>query len=158
MCFDKHFEMSGMSSLIHIDKFRAGLKKKRREILTTNWDQVKAYIEALYQHELSQIADGQQVPLQVWGAELMEVLIDPPTPCHLAGILYVPSKLKKFRTARAKRAARVVQRKVKPPVEGQQFFNLEEVGNDQTIHNNRRDSVYCHSDRCGTTTSPGNSW
>jgi len=143
MCFDKHYEMSGLSNHMHIEKFREGLKKKRREILTANWEQVKAYVDSLYQSELAQIADGQQVPLQIWGPPnwLMEILIDPPSPCHLAGVLYVPAKLKKFRTARAQRAARRAQRKVRPPVEGQQFFNIEGVANDQAVHHDSNNSI-----------------
>jgi hypothetical protein len=122
MCFDKHFEMSGLSTYMHIDKFKSGLKAKRRKILTDNWEQVQNYVSALYQHELNQIAEGQQVPLQVWGNELLEVLVDPPSPVHLAGVLYVPSKLKKFRPSKNRNTSKGNKAKVKAVAEGQQIF------------------------------------
>jgi hypothetical protein len=102
MCFDKHYEFSGLSELMHIDKFRAGLKTKRRQILMDNWEQVKKHIDYLYAKEVDQIANKQPVPLQVWSEDLMTVLIDPPTPLHLANILYVPTKWKKQKRAKSK--------------------------------------------------------
>ncbi len=103
MCFDKHYDLSELSKHMHIDKFRAKLKTKRRKILNENWEQVKAYINTLYQHELGKVAGGQQVPLQVWNEDLLEVLIDPPTPLHLANIIYVPNRLKRTSKARTKK-------------------------------------------------------
>lgn len=103
MCFDQHYDLSGLADYIAIDRFRVGLKEKRRSILSTNWPQVQTYIDILYQRELSQIAEGQQVPLQVWDADLLTVLTDPPTPLHLANAIYVSNKLKRGRKARAKK-------------------------------------------------------
>lgn len=101
MCFDWHFVLSGLENYMDINKFRDGLKAKRRKILTANWPQVQAYVESLYQHEVSLITDGNQVPLRVWDEDLLEILIDPPTPLHLANAIFVPLKLK--RSSRASR-------------------------------------------------------
>lgn len=106
MCFDKHYDLSGLSEHMHIDKFRAKLQAKRRKILIDNWEQVQTYIKALYQHELKEIADGQQVPLQIWDGDLLSILIDPPTPMHLASVIYVPNRLKRSRRQRAKDKAK----------------------------------------------------
>lgn len=103
MCFDKHYEFSGLSKYMHIDKFKNGLKARRTKILKNNWEQVTSYINVLYQHELSMIAEGHQVPLQVWHDNLLSVLVDPPTPLHLASSIFVPNKLKRPRRSRAKK-------------------------------------------------------
>lgn len=95
MCFDKHYEFSGLAEYMHIDKFRNGLKAKRTKILNNNWEKIKTYINALYQNELDQIEIGRQVPLQVWDDNLISILTDPPSPSHLASIIYVSNKLKK---------------------------------------------------------------
>lgn len=103
MCFDWHFVLSGLEAFMDINKFLEGLKTKRRRILTQNWQQVQTYVESLYQHEVELITDGNQVPLRVWNEELLEILIDPPTPLHLANAIYVPLRLKRpRRTARPK--------------------------------------------------------
>lgn len=99
MCFDWHFVLSGLENYMDINKFREGLKTKRRKILTENWPQVQTYVESLYQHEVSLITDGNQVPLRVWDENLLETLIDPPTPLHLANAIFVPLKLKRPRRA-----------------------------------------------------------
>lgn len=95
MCFDRHYENSGLSDYIHIDKFRNKIKNRRRSILQANWEQVSKHIRSLYEHELSMITDGNQVPLQIWNEDLLEILVDPPTPNHLANVLYVPTKAKR---------------------------------------------------------------
>lgn len=101
MCFDKHYALSGLNEHMNVDRFRSQLKAKRLKIVTNNWEQIAAYVDALYQRELSQIADGQPVPLQVWKDDLLTILVDPPTPMHLASVIYVPSKLKRPRRSRA---------------------------------------------------------
>jgi aromatic ring-cleaving dioxygenase len=103
MCFDKHYDFSGLGDYVHIDRFRDKLKSRRRSILSKpeNWEQVKAYVQALYQHELSMITDGNQVPLQVWNEDLLDILVDPPTPLHLASAIFVPTKAKRPKRSRA---------------------------------------------------------
>lgn len=165
MCFDKHYDMSGLAEHMHIDKFRAGLKAKRRRILSANWEQVQTYITALYQHELSMIADRQQVPLQVWTDELLEVLVDPPTPLQLASIIYVPNKLKRARRPRAQRqlstgvytslAKRLEENKFQPLGQdwGPLAALLEGAEDDQVTDNNLDDSVHCNDHRHSVVTS-----
>lgn len=94
MCFDSHYDCSGMSKHIHIDKFRSKLKEKRKTILTNSWNKVQSYVSSTYQTELNKIAYGQALPLQIWNEDLLTVLIDPPTPLHLANTFYIPKKLK----------------------------------------------------------------
>jgi hypothetical protein len=100
MCFDKHYDFSGLAELMFIDNFRARLKEKRQRILNDNWMQVIGYVNTLYQNELSQIANGQQIPLQVWDEDLLTILTDPKNPLHLASTIYVPNKLKRIRKPR----------------------------------------------------------
>lgn len=97
MCFDKHYELSGLSKYMHIDRFRSELRNKREKILINNINQVQEYINSIYNKELGQIANGQQVPLRIWGENLIQILVDPPSPVHLASILYVSSKIKRLR-------------------------------------------------------------
>lgn len=103
MCFDKHYELSGLINHMDIDRFRSKLKQKRARIIHNNLEQVKSYINSLYQKELDQIVDGNQVPLQIWTGDFVSILVDPPTPFHLANLLYVPSRLKKARKKRARK-------------------------------------------------------
>lgn len=151
MCFDKHYDLSGLSEHMHIDRFRSKLKEKRYKVLSDNLQQVQSYIHSLYQHELSQIADGQQVPLQVWNEDLLKVLVDPPTPMHLASIIYVPNKLKR---ARRKRTNKQLSRKIKAaaiiPALGNNWgplaVLLAEVENDQAISNDISDCFHSNTD------------
>jgi hypothetical protein len=133
MCFDKHYEFSGLSEHMHIDKFRAGLKTKRRQILTDNWTQVTCYITKLYQKELSEIADYQQIPLQIWNEDLMTVLIDPPSPIHLANLLLVPSKLKRPKRSKVRKDSvspniRIVESITNPGMLEPNWGPLSELG------------------------------
>lgn len=169
MCFDKHYDYSGLAEHMHIDKFRSGLKAKRRKILIDNWQQVQDYVQTLYSHELSQITDGQQVPLQVWNESLLEVLVDPPSPLHLASVIYVPNKLKRSRKPRAQKPqpkgiyARLVEK-----LQGNKFQPLDAnwgplallgaTTNDKAVNNDSGDSVHSHADRCGFATSPSDCW
>lgn len=170
MCFDQHYEMSGLSDHMHIDKFRAKLKEKRHKILSNNWEQVQAYVNSLYQHELSQIADRQQVPLQIWSSEdLLSILIDPPTPLHLANTIYVSNKLKRPRRSRANRQlsagiyAKLVERlegstlQDLDPNWGPLAALLEGAANDQVICDDSGDRIPCDSNRCLTTALPSDS-
>lgn len=95
MCFDKHFDMSGLDKAMNIETFRKNLLKKRAQILTNNWQQVKGYITQLYQRELERILPGKQVPLPVWSDNMLEILTNPSSPAILAQLFYVPAKLKK---------------------------------------------------------------
>ncbi len=147
MCFDKHYDMSGLSTYMHIEKFRKGLKDKRRRILSDNWEQVQAYVSSLYQHELSQIADGQQVPLQIWSAEnLLSILIDPPTPQHLANAIYVPNRLKRTCKWVSPKGLRAPKQKPRVMVEGQQLFVLEGASNDEVISGDGNHRIHCDTD------------
>lgn len=103
MCFDKHYEFSGMEQHLCIEKFRIQLMDKRRRIVTNNWPQISSYVNGLYQKELSEIVPGSQVPMQVWQERLQEILIDPRDPYQLASLLYVPAKLKRSRKATKKK-------------------------------------------------------
>jgi len=100
MCFDKHYEFSGLAKYMYIDKFRSSLKDKRTKLLNDNWNQVEKYINGLYQKELNQVADNRQLPLQLWNNNLLSTLVDPPSPIHLASVVYIPKKLKKEVKAR----------------------------------------------------------
>lgn len=100
MCFDKHYEFSGLSDYMDISKFLSGLKNKRTKILQDNWEQVSTYITSLYNKELEQVKEGKQVPLKIWDQSLLQTLVDPPTPVHLASLIYLPNKLKRTTKSR----------------------------------------------------------
>lgn len=161
MCFDKHFEMSGLESHMHIDRFRAKLKAKRRKILTENWTQVETYIKALYARELSMIAEGQQVPFQVWDGDLLEILVDPPSPLHLANVIYVSNKLKRPRRAKLQKQLKSGQfhklaEKLSttiPSAKGDwgPLSSLLGADNDQVVSNNCHDSICSGVTGCSTT-------
>jgi hypothetical protein len=154
MCFDKHYEYSGLSNHMNINRFRAGLKTKRRKILTENWEQVTTYINQLYQYELNQIADKQQIPLQVWNDELLTVLIDPPSPLHLANVIYVQSKLKRTKKPHTVKTPsvgvyhllvdKIINNKLSPL--GDNWGPLAELGieNDKAISNSGSNSICCN--------------
>lgn len=164
MCFDKHYDLSGLADYMHIDRFRSNLKIKRRRILTSNWEQVQNYVHALYQRELSHIADGQQVPLQVWHEDLLTLLVDPSSPHNLANAIYVPNKLKRPRRSRAQRPlgtsvySKLVERlegnKI-PPLEGDWgplSVLLEGASNDKNADHSSGDSVCSSAAGCITST------
>lgn len=163
MCFDKQFELSGLSDYMHIDRFKAALKKKRRRILTNNWEQVTAYVTSIYQRELNQIAEGQQVPLQVWQEDLLTILIDPPTPQHLANTIYISNKLKKAKKPRVRKSQVGMYAKLSEHLESRVRSRLPDDwgplttllgGADaQSIANDSSSSVLCSSIGCGSTTS-----
>lgn len=166
MCFDKQFDLSGLSNYMHIDRFRANLKKKRYQILTNNWEQVKVYITALYQREVSEIAEGQQVPLQVWGDDLLSILVDPPTPQHLANIIYISNKLKKQKKDRHSKSNVGTYQSLADKLEKQTNTRLpkdwgplavfEGVDNAQTVTDDSGDNVLCDPDRYRIATSSSN--
>lgn len=167
MCFDKQFEMSGLSDYMHIDRFRASLKNKRKKILTNNWEQVISYISTLYQRELNQIAEGQQVPLQVWKEDLLTILVDPPTPKHLASLIYISNKLKKHTKSKQSKLNEGQYSKLAAKLESQIKFHLDPnwgplstlLGAEdvQGASNNSSDSILCGPDRCGTPPSTSDS-
>lgn len=95
MCFDRHYDYSSLSNHMHIEKFRAGLKLKRLQILKDNWTSVTSNIDGIYNQELKDIKHGRQVPFRLWTNNVQSILVDPPTPYQLAGLLYVPKKIKK---------------------------------------------------------------
>ena len=105
MCFDKHYDLSGLSDYLHIDRFRNKLKERRRAIISRpeNWEHIKTYVKSLYQRELSLIVSGNQVPLQVWNEDLLQLLVDPPTPYHLATAIFVPTTAKRQKRRRRAR-------------------------------------------------------
>jgi hypothetical protein len=118
MCFDRHYDMSGLSEYMHISKFREKLKAKRRKIVTNGWPKIESFINNTYQRELSQIVDGQQVPFRVWSDSIQELLVDPIDPRCLAGAMYIPSKLKKTKkhhSRKVKKAAKYIHREMTIP-------------------------------------------
>lgn len=152
MCFDKHYEFSGLEEYMNIDKFREGLKVKRTKILKDNWAQVSAYVDTLYQNELNQVADGRQVPLKVWDENLLSTLVDPITPIRLASLIYIPTKLKRPIRLRTKKIvtkgmyARLVEK-----IENNSFqsigkdwgpLSLFEGIDNEIVNNNSVDSVH----------------
>lgn len=94
MCFDKHYELSGLSEYMDIDKFRKGLRSKREQILKDRWEHVVTKIKALHDKELGQITDGKQLPLPLWNEDLLTTLTYPSSPESLANAVYVSKKLK----------------------------------------------------------------
>lgn len=167
MCFDKQFEMSGLSDYMHIDRFRAALKTRRKRILTNNWEQVKTYIATLYQRELNQITTGQQVPLQVWKDDLLSILIDPPTPKHLANIIYISNKLKKQKKTKPSKSNEGQYARLAERLENQTKSRLDPdwgplaallgVENVQGVSDDSNSSILRGPTRCGAAASAGHS-
>lgn len=109
MCFDRHYDMSGLSEYMHISKFREKLKAKRRKIVVESWDKIETLINNMYQNESNQIASGQQVPFRVWSDSVQELLVDPIDPRCLANTLYVASKLKRIKKHRIKKTRNTIK-------------------------------------------------
>lgn len=170
MCFDWHYSLSGLDQYMSIDKFREGLKTKRRRILTQNWEQVHTYVNSLYQHELASITEGSQVPLRVWGADdLLDTLVDPATPLQLANAIYVPLKLKRPRrsvrpkeasiSANAKLEERIIRNEL--PNLGSDWGPLAALLGDndvQVVPNNVSDCVHSDSSGCDPASPSGYGW
>lgn len=125
MCFDKQYELSGLHKHMHIDKFRLLLRTKRQRIVKDNLAQITSYVNSLYQNEINQITNGQQIPLQVWNENILTVLTDPPTPMHLASLIYVSNKLKTNKKPKSKKKHKGSRSNSTHIVEGQQFFTIE---------------------------------
>jgi hypothetical protein len=103
MCFDVHYDYSGLGSAMAIDRFLKLLKEERKEILQQNEEQVRAYVEEIRAKELDQIGTGQQVPLRIGFKDDIEILTEPSEPVELARMLYYPSKLKRDKHLRIKK-------------------------------------------------------
>jgi hypothetical protein len=90
MCFDTHYEFSGLSMKMSMDRFLKNLKSTRREILEENKEQILDYLSILYSRACMEACSGHQLPLLL--CDLLEVLVQPQDMREAASLLYLPSK------------------------------------------------------------------
>jgi hypothetical protein len=90
MCFDVHYEMSGLSYWMDIDKFLRDLRNYRREIVEDNRDQVLEYLGILYSKACLEAHPGHQLPLPL--GDRLDALSSPNSPADIARLLFLPKR------------------------------------------------------------------
>jgi hypothetical protein len=87
MCFDTHYEFSGLGRLMPIARFVAMLKAKRATILKENTHQVNQYMLDLNKRRMASAKTADYVPS---GLDPIAVLTQPKNPSEVARLLYLP--------------------------------------------------------------------
>ncbi len=90
MCFDIHYEYSGLSTYMTIDRFLSWLKKERKRLLEDNSNQVFGYMLELYKKACEEASDGHQLPLPLF--DYIDILVCPKTPKDVAKLVFLPIK------------------------------------------------------------------
>jgi hypothetical protein len=90
MTFDTHWEFSGMSVYMDMDRFLEKLQTERRRMLIENSAQVSMYMNYLYTKACSTVAMGHQLPLPLF--DRISILTRPRGPEEVARLTYLPSK------------------------------------------------------------------
>lgn len=83
-CFDRHWEMSGLDRAMSISTFRRLLRKKRRNIIESNLEQVRDYLRSLRDQAAGR---GEYMKPGQYHGDLLETLVSP-TDEALASLLY----------------------------------------------------------------------
>lgn len=89
--FDAHYEDSGMSRLLPMDRFLSRLRKERKEILTKNWDQVQRYLAHLRERDYMRMCNREQLTLNIEPStqeQMLESLVYPKSPREIANMVY----------------------------------------------------------------------
>lgn len=90
MCFDTHYEFSGLSSLMCMDRFLKQLKETRESIIKENQEQIFDYLGKLYTKACEEAHNGHQLPLPL--QDRIQILTLPQSLREVASLLYLPSK------------------------------------------------------------------
>jgi hypothetical protein len=90
MCFDIHYEYSGLSTYMPLDRFVSWLKQERRHLLDENAPQVAGYMLELYFKACEQASLGHQLPLPIF--DYVDTLVCPKTPTDVARLVFLPKK------------------------------------------------------------------
>jgi hypothetical protein len=90
MCFDTHYEFSGLSSLMSMDRFLKQLKETRQNIIEENQSQIFEYLGKLYSKACEEAYNGHQLPLPL--QDRIQILTQPADPREVASLLYLPPK------------------------------------------------------------------
>lgn len=93
MCFDSQYEMSGLSKIMHLDRFLVMLHKQREMLVKQNWEAVNEYLDLL---ELTgarrAIALGRQIPFKF--IDRFQVLTNPQSGRDVAELLFYEPRLR----------------------------------------------------------------
>lgn len=90
MCFDTHYEFSGLSNHMPMDKFLTWLVRTRTQIITDNAAQVDEYLNYMYSRACQAAKPGHQLPLPMFDRHA--TLIRPSSPADVARLMYLPKK------------------------------------------------------------------
>jgi hypothetical protein len=93
MCFDLHYQYSGLDDLMPINEFITKLKEQRRKIVQENWVQIQEYIHNIRNKDESELEFGKQLAFRLSDEE--RSLIEPDNLRQVAELLYIPKKLKR---------------------------------------------------------------
>lgn len=83
-CFDRHWIMSGLDRAMNISTFKRLLRRKRRNIIEANYQQVKNYLHTLRDQAAGR---GEYLKPCLYQGDLLETLVEP-TDEALASLLY----------------------------------------------------------------------
>jgi hypothetical protein len=91
MCFDTHYEYSGLSLHMPMDRFLTWMVRERRKIVEENMGQILAYLDSLYYEKAcSRAKGGHQLPLPL--NDRLHSLVQPDNLGEIARLVYLPSK------------------------------------------------------------------
>jgi hypothetical protein len=93
MCFDIHYELSGLARLMSMDRFLAGLKFTRRQIVRENRSQIDKYIDEFRERQLENIARGWRIPITFADAKREELMVQAEDGAELADLFFYESRL-----------------------------------------------------------------
>lgn len=89
-CFDTHYEYSGLSLFMEIDRFLAWLVREREAILKDNQDQVREYLDNVFHNACLKAKPGHQLPLPL--RDRVQELARARRMEDVAQIIYLPPK------------------------------------------------------------------
>jgi hypothetical protein len=90
-CFDRHYEITELDTLMPFEDFVVALRETRAELLRKNWEQANTYIDLIRQASLKKVANNTQTALPLQAADRMQVLVSPESPEQVAELTcYIP--------------------------------------------------------------------
>jgi hypothetical protein len=133
MCFDTHYDYSGLAELMPMDRFLTWLKRRRGEILQENWNQVTSYLDSVREKDARRVLEGSQAPLpRIWSETDRLTLVEPAGPKEVAELLYIPRSFKQLVEPYVAKSCFIQPRLAKllrpvQPVKGQLFLGVYDV-------------------------------
>lgn len=91
LCFDVHYSWLRLDRVWPLEKFLRLLQEERKEVLTTNWDQVEAVFADERRSQFCRTFPGAHIPLSFEVHDLIEVLTNPKNIEQVARAVFFPT-------------------------------------------------------------------